>query len=53
MTQDDDRDCPEHVWQLVAYDLIPGESMLEYECTRCGATSWERANRPSGGGQKG
>ena len=34
---DDDRDCAEHVWQVVGLQLDDERAGLEKECLRCGA----------------
>ena len=48
MGTDDDETCVEHVWELTGMDLVPGASMLEHQCGRCGAVTYERAAWKSG-----
>lgn len=35
--QDDDRDCVEHVWRFLAFDMRADGSWCEYQCERCEA----------------
>lgn len=38
MAEDDDRDCPGHLWRLTGVALLPGAGATEYECALCGAS---------------
>ena len=48
VSNDDDHDCVEHVWQMAGMSTAADGTHIDYQCVRCGAVMLEGPDELAG-----